>query len=129
MSQSESAFCAGSSALRRRRMPLPKADPDDPRTLAANELREASTHSRRALTLIANCWQDYEGGECNWEEVMCLLAAVDDAARAVRGMLTQMGHSDYVERWEETSAKFDQAPRPRGRPTTRGASRPKGKTR
>lgn len=126
MSQPPSPFCAGTSRLKRA-APLPEPA-DDARTLVGYEARECRLHSRRVVDLLAQCLQGYQGddGECDPEEAMCLLAAVDDAARAARAMLTAMGRADAVERWETASAQFHAGGRPRGKPPTRGASRPKG---
>ena len=112
-----SDFLTGISRLKRT-APLPEVD--DAPTGAAYELREARTHSLRAVDLLLCCWKGYAeaGGECDPEEAVCLLAAVDDAARAARAMLSEMGQSAAVERWAEATERFAAQTKPRGRPAT-----------
>jgi len=126
MTKPNSAFVEGSSRLKRT-PPLP--EPEDTRAGVAYELRECRLHSRRVPALLDGCVASFQDdGACDPGEAQCLLAAVDDAARAARAMLREMGAGGYVEEWEHAAAKFAEGTKPKGR-LVRGASMPKGKTR
>ena len=110
-----SAFQVGSSTLLRT---LPLAEADDARLEAAHELRQCHTHSRRVPGLLATCWEQFDNPEAEHqaEAAQCLLAAVDDAARAARTMLEAMGLARDVQEWEQKT-KEPATPKP----VTRGA--------
>ena len=114
-----SVFRRGSSTMRRDD-PLPEGN--STYLAAAKELRDCRTHSRRVDALLDRCWAallaDAEEDADLSGEAECLLAAVDAAASAARAMLTGMGRSADVERWERRDNPVDAAPRK----TVRGAN-------